>query len=100
MPCISCGQPAFVSGTISGNASMTNAFSTTMWRSEGQPAWVAYDLSTVPEERRTSILVAWYSQGGDHDNQIVYGKRYNAPGPYVIEGNSAPGGEDSAPTEG
>ncbi len=100
MPCISCDQPAFVSGTISGNASMTNAFSTSMWRSEGQPAWVAYDLSRVPVEQRTTILVAWYSQGGDHDNHIVYGKRYNAPGPYVIEGNSANGGEDSAPTEG
>jgi len=57
MPCISYDKPTYVSSTLTGDASMTNAFSDEeMWRSEGQPAWVAYDLSSVPAAERTTII--------------------------------------------
>jgi hypothetical protein len=58
MPVISRGKPAFAS---SGNASGANDSSySTYWRSSG-PAWLAYDLSSVPAANRGEVMVGWYN---------------------------------------
>ena len=59
MPVISRGKPAFAS---SGTASGANDSSySTYWRSSGAPAWLAYDLSSVPAAHRGQVVVGWYN---------------------------------------
>jgi hypothetical protein len=99
-PVISRNVPAFASSN-SENARLANDGDwATEWRSSGQPAWIAYDLSGVPLEQRQQVIVAFHNNsGGYYDISVVPAPSYNIPGPYVIEGNSASGG-GSAPTSG
>jgi len=89
---ISRGVPAFAS---SGNSPASNAnddsYDTT-WRSQGAPAWLAYDLSAVPASRRSKVLIVWYNETSNYDHTIISYPSYNIPRDYTIDVNRAPGG--------
>jgi hypothetical protein len=96
-PIISRGVPAFAS---SGTASEANDDSfDTMWWSSGVPAWLAYDLSSVPVAQRGRVLLVWYNETYSYDHTIINEAAYNIPGSYSIDINFAPGG-GSPPTSG
>lgn len=85
---ISRGVPAYAS---SGNASNGNGPDyTQMWDSGNgneTGAWLAYDLSSVPEANRQTVLAFWTSNGGI-DHTYNQGTDYGTPGQYVIEGSA------------
>jgi hypothetical protein len=102
MPHISDGAPAFASSsanyqTVASAANDEDPL--TAWSPSSLPAWIAYDLSTVPASQRQSALVVW--------NALHSGSYINASTPsgadmptdYVIEVNAAPTGS-APPTSG
>ncbi len=101
---ISRGVPAYASaGTAAyGNnekyAQVQKWTPDTEWTVYSSPAWLAYDLSGVRATDRAKVLVVWYGGGQLYDCSIIHGASYRMPGPYVLEGNAAPGGAKSAPT--
>jgi lysophospholipase L1-like esterase len=70
-----------------------------MWRSRGAPAWLAYNLSSVPATERSKVLVVWYTETGNYDHTAVGYPAYNLPQNYTIDANSAAGGS-KPPTTG
>lgn len=64
----------------------------TQWRSQGTPAWLAYDLSSVPASQRSKVLVVWYNQTLAYDHTLVKEYAYNLPQDYTLDVNSASGG--------
>lgn len=98
MPRISGGVPAFASsGAQPGNANDDNPASA--WESTSIPAWLAYDLSAVPQAQRQQALVAWYAPHTlDYINASL-GTSQECPIDYTIEINTAAGG-GSPPTSG
>src|SRR3954469_6842229 len=66
----------------------------TYWRSASVPAWLAYDLSSVPSGQRGNVVVAWYNDPITPDYNYTLGKSvpYNLPSAYTIEANAAGGG--------
>ena len=64
----------------------------TTWRSQGTPAWLAYDLSSVPASQRSKVLVVWYNETANYDHTIIGYTAYNLPQDYTIDVNPAPGG--------
>jgi len=103
-PIISRGVPAYASaGTASYGNNATYAqegkwIADCEWTVFSSPAWLAYDLSGAAAVDRAKILVVWYGGGQGYDCSIIKGSSYRMPGPYVIEGNAAPGGAKSPPT--
>jgi lysophospholipase L1-like esterase len=100
MSLISNSVPAYASpnlyaGSAAGNADDAN--SATEYRSVGVPAWVAYDLSSVPASQRGQILAVYYNSSYAYNT--LHGPHYNNLGSYTIDGNPAPGGT-SPPTSG
>ena len=96
-PIISRDVPAFASSG-SANDANDNSFDT-MWWSEGVPAWLAYDLSSVPVAQRGRVLLVWYNETNSYDHKSVNEAAFNIPSSYTIDINSAPGG-GSPPTSG
>ena len=101
-PLISQGVPAFASSGTASNANdlyywNNGKWTADQWISNTSPAWLAYDLSNVPAVQRSKILVVWYGGGSRYDYTIVAAPTYRMPGPYVLEGNAAPGGGKSPP---
>ena len=100
MPVISRGKPAFAS---SGTASSANDSSySTYWRSSGAlPAWLAYDLSSVPAGHRGQVVVGWYNDPitTPYDHTVTGDVGYNNLGTYTIQVNPAAGG-GQPPTNG
>lgn len=93
MPVISRGVPSFSSmGTASQANNSSYGDYLGMW-SEQWPKWLAYDLSGVPEEQRSVVLLAWYNDSYPYFESVI-----RAPGDYTIEGNAAAGG--TLPNEG
>ncbi len=91
---ISRNVPAYASA---GRASDGNDnYYYTEW-SANAPAYLAYDLSSVPSSDRKQVLAAWYNTG-TFDNIGYYVNKSNEPVNYTIELNSAPGG--SYPADG
>src|SRR6266487_366845 len=98
MPLISRGVPAYAS---SGSASDANDKSLdSLWRSDDVPAWIAYDLSSVPVSERGRVLLVWYNETYNYDHTIDRDVAYNMPGSYTIDINFAPGGTSSPPMSG
>lgn len=95
MPIISRNVPAY--GT-EGGYPLSNANDQdygSYWRAPvfaGSPAWVAYDLSGVPEASRQNVIVVWYNGSGDYDHALQGTQGYNNPGAYTIQISSKPGG--------
>ncbi len=90
---ISRNVPAFASTSIHPAFDANGATYDIAWRSQGAPAWLAYDLSQVPAEQRSKVLVAWYNdESGNYDHTIEHYPAYNLPEDYTIDVNAAPGG--------
>ena len=109
MPVISRGVPAHTNDSCADGypASYANDSNYgTYWRSclsavsTTTPKWLAYDLSGVPAERRSTVVVAWYNDPvtGSYDHALINTPGYNNLGDYTIEVNPAPGG--TVPTTG
>ena len=64
----------------------------TVWRSQGTPAWLAYDLSGVPSSDRDKVLVVWYNASYDYNHTISGENAYNLPQDYTIDVNPGKGG--------
>jgi hypothetical protein len=94
MPLISHGVPAYASSDRGNPASRANDSDySTFWRSNGVPAWLAYDLSGVPTAQRGNVLLAWYNDPltTDYSYTLTKSLAYNLPSSYTIEANSAAG---------
>lgn len=95
MPLISRGVPAYASSDRSSGASRANDNDyATYWRSNGVPAWLAYDLSRVAAAQRGNVLLAWYNDPitPDYSYTLTQNLSYNLPLTYTIEANRAAGG--------
>lgn len=89
MRLISRGVPAFAS---SGMASSANDEQPNVaWSSESLPAWLAYDVSGVPEGERQQVLLAWYCYWADYLVSEPKAEQM-LPLDYVVEVNTAAGG--------
>lgn len=102
MPVISRTVPAFTSATSSpyGPQRGNDDNYGTMWRSVAIPAWLAYDLSSVPVASRTQVVAAWYNNAtGDYDHRLGGTFGYNLPASYTIDANAAPGGSSPPSTD-
>jgi lysophospholipase L1-like esterase len=99
-PVISRCAPVFDSDQ-SGTASLANDhYYFTSW-SGRVPGWIAYDLSRVPVEQRSRIIVVWYAEGArDYDHSRGGSEVYQNVGSYTIEGNKAAGGVREVPETG
>ncbi|HEU5230061.1 MAG TPA: SGNH/GDSL hydrolase family protein [Ktedonobacteraceae bacterium] len=89
---ISRNVPAFASSDPYPAAQANDGSYDTDWRSQGVPAWLAYDLSKVPVARRGKVLVIWYNQSYDYDHTVNGDLAYNLPENYTLDVNAAPGG--------
>ena len=86
------GLPVHASTELSPATSANDDDYGTEWRSTDVPAWLAYDLSSVPVERRGRVLAAWSNTS--YGYSTTYGPHYNNLGSYTIQVNDAPGGGD------
>jgi titin len=110
MPLISRGVPAFTNDACAGSYPASNANDAnyrSYWRACNSaattttPKWLAYDLSAVAPERRSTVVVTWFNEPmtGQYDHAFGGGVAYNNVGSYSIEVSAAAGGT-SAPTSG
>lgn len=84
--------PAFASSSYNPASNANDDSYDTLWRSQGAPAWLAYDLSQIPAAQRSKVLVVWYNESTDYDHTIIRYPAYNMPQDYTIEANAAAGG--------
>jgi lysophospholipase L1-like esterase len=100
MPVISRGLPAFASSAQQPATDANDSDYSTYWRSTG-PAWLAYDLSSVPAANRGQVVVGWYNDPitTPYDHTVTGDLAYNNLRAYTIGLNAAPGG-GSPPTSG
>lgn len=89
MQLISRDVPAFASSGMAKNAN--DAQPNIAWSSEALPAWLAYDVSTVPDTQRQQVLLAWYCYWADYLVTTPKPEQM-LPLDYVVETNAAPGG--------
>ncbi len=97
MPLISRNAPAFASSGTATAANDDNPASA--WVSDALPAWLAYDLSAVPEAQRHAALVAWYDYATEDFVNPTPSPSINLVADYTIEINQAAGG-GAPPTSG
>ncbi|MBR2283092.1 MAG: lysophospholipase [Ruminococcus sp.] len=88
-PVISRNVPAY-SGASSNPEWGNDDYYYTQWSSSAGD-YLAYDLSSVPQENRKKVLAVWYNLSS-YDNLGSYVSRDAEPVDYTIEVNSAPGG--------
>ena len=89
---ISRNAPAFASSGYYPASFADDDNYDTVWRSQGTPAWLAYDLSGVPSSDRDEVLVVWYNESYDYNHTIIGGNAYNLPQDYTIDVNPGKGG--------
>jgi len=89
---ISRNVPAYASSSYFPASNANDISYDTTWRSLGTPAWLAYDLSSVPPSQRSKVLVVWYNESYNYDHTIISQYAYNLPQDYTLDGNSAAGG--------
>ncbi len=92
IPLISRSVPAFASSASYPASNANDDSYDTTWRSQGTPAWLAYDLSGVPASQRGKVLVAWYNETYNYDHTIIRYDAYNMPQDYTIDVNAGRGG--------
>ena len=86
MKLISRGLPAFASSGTAANANDDKP--NIAWSSEGLPAWLAYDVSSVAAAERQRMLLAWYCYFADY--MVAEAKpEQMLPLDYVVEINGA-----------
>lgn len=67
--------------------------------SASNPAWLAYDLSSIPVAQRGKVLVVWYNETFNYDHTVINDNAYDMSEDYTIDVNSIPGG-GNPPTSG
>ena len=89
MKLISRGVPSFAS---SGTAESANdAQPNIAWSADALPAWLAFDLSGVPEKEKQQVLLAWYCYYADY--LVAEPKpEQMLPIDYAVEIHGDPGG--------
>ncbi len=92
IPLISRSVPAFASSASYPASNANDDSYDTTWRSQSTPAWLAYDLSSVPASQRGKVLVAWYNETYNYDHTIIRYDAYNMPQDYTIDVNAGRGG--------
>ncbi len=101
MPRVSGGVPTFASSTNfgAGPANANDDNPSSAWEPSGLPAWIAYDLSGIPQAQRQENLIAWYApRTQDYINAPQPWQKI--PIDYTLEINAAPGGGSSPPATG
>lgn len=98
-PLISSGVPAFASTSYNPASDANDASYDTTWRSQGAPAWLAYNLAGVPAGQRKQVLVVWYNESANYDHTLINYPTYNTPQNYTIDVNAG-ASADQAPTTG
>ncbi len=105
MELISFGAPAYADSecmlgtpaTAANDGSFASQWVSCAEPSPKKPAWVAYDLSAVPAEKRERVLLIWYNNDtSPYDHTLITAVEspgHNLPGAYTVEINSAPGGK-------
>ena len=93
MPVISRGKPAFASSAQEPASQANDSSYSTYWHSNG-PAWLAYDLSSVPAGNRGHVVVGWYNDPitTPYDHTVIQEVAYNNLGSYTIQVNPGAGG--------
>ncbi len=91
-PVISRNVPAFASAGNYPASYANNDNYDRSWRSQGTPAWLAYDLSGVKGSERQKVLVVWYNQTLAYDHTVIKENAYNMPSDYTLDVNSASAG--------
>jgi lysophospholipase L1-like esterase len=93
MALISRGAPIVASTALYSATSANDGDYNTEWRSNGAPATLALDLSSVPVAQRQHIWLVWYNDGTyAYDHALINQPGYDNAGSYTIEANAAPGG--------
>jgi hypothetical protein len=97
------GVPAFASSsqnyqTAPSAADDDNPLSA--WSPSSLPAWIAYDLSSVPSSERHTALVSWNALHAGSYLNTTAPSGAGMPTDYTIETNTAPGGTSTAPADG
>jgi endoglucanase len=87
---ISRGVPAFSSASSSPARYANDDDYGSEWRSSDVPAWLAYDLSSVPAAKRQRVLAVFYNSS--YAYSTVHGPHYNNWGSYTFEANAGAGG--------
>lgn len=88
-PVISRGVPAYSGGSNSAGSAHDDKYYTSWTSQEGD--YIAYDLSSVPENQRQKVLAVWYNNG-TYDNIGIYVNKSDETVDYTIEVNKAGGG--------
>ncbi len=96
---ISGNVPAFSSAGYFPASNANDDSYNTAWRSNGTPAWLAYDFSNVPAALRNKVLVVWYNESTNYDHTIINNFSYNMPEDYTLDVNPAHGGGNPPSTE-
>src|SRR5258708_16369875 len=91
-PVISRNVPAFASSGYYPASFANDENYDTVWRYQCTPAWLAYDLSSVPSSDRGKVLVVWYNESYDYNHTIDAENAYNLPQAYTIDVNPGRGG--------
>jgi lysophospholipase L1-like esterase len=91
-PVISRNIPAFASSGYYPASYANDDSYDTVWRSQGTPVWLAYDLSSVPSSDRSKVLVVWYNESYDYNHTVDAENAYNLPQAYTIDVNPGKGG--------
>jgi lysophospholipase L1-like esterase len=100
MALISRGLPIVASSAMYPASRANDGDYNTEWRSNGVPATLALDLSSVPAAQRQNIWLVWYNDGSyGYNHALIKQPGYNNAGSYTIEANAAPGG-GAAPVTG
>jgi lysophospholipase L1-like esterase len=97
---ISRGVPIVASSALYPATNANDSDYNTDWRSNGTPATLALDLSSVPASLRQNIWLVWYNDATyAYDHALINQPGYSNAGSYTIEANAAPGG-GAAPANG
>ena len=101
MPVISRGKPAYASSAQEPASHANDASYSTYWHSNG-PAWLAYDLSTVPAANRGQVVVGWYNDPvtTPYDHTVIGEVGYNNSGATRSRSTRAPGADSHPRTAG
>jgi len=100
MALISRGVPIVASSALYQATNANDGDYNTEWRSNGAPATLALDLSSVPVAQRQNIWLVWYNDGTyAYNHALINQPGYSNAGSYTIEANAAPGG-GAAPATG
>ncbi len=97
-PVVSRDAPAFASAGASSARLADDTDYSSAWRPGTTGAWLAYDLSGLPRERRGRVLLAWYAETDVYDHSFFGDDAPPLPVDYRVEAHPAPGGGEPPAT--